>query len=234
LYPEVPPVVDIKCYGDTPSGLLARCHDEGLSAVQSYANDHCIYQIAEAIFSVALEMNKDSTSVHPQLSENRSSTDKYQPKAVCSLDMDCIQSTSQEVKQCVCVVSVDHMHNRKLYLKHLNSWCGGLEACTVITSELHYILVVLVGRSIEVEKFLQSWKTQNVDVDSRGRPCKERMMTVLCKEELHLSTDMAGIGRVHERRLVFNSVQCNTHEIENIFKEMNLTRVFQEFVVRIH
>jgi hypothetical protein len=47
------------------------------------------------------------------------------------------------------------------------------------------ILVAIVGdSSSNVSSFLKRWRTSRVDVDSRGKACLERMMTILVEGTL--------------------------------------------------
>ena len=46
------------------------------------------------------------------------------------------------------------------------------------------IFLVLIGHEHSLKSFQNQLKTTNVDVDSRGRPCKEKLSKVLCSEPL--------------------------------------------------
>lgn len=60
----------------------------------------------------------------------------------------------------------------------LNKWSKELNvSCTVINCGLHN--VQLVGDTSDVGQFLKLWKSQNVDVDSRGHPYKERLLSIV-------------------------------------------------------
>ena len=82
------------------------------------------------------------------------------------------------------IVKLDHMRNRQKYLKHLKKWSADLNVgCSVlILKEVKYV-VVLTGRKCDVDQFLVNWKTQCVDVDSKGKACKEKLMSVLVSRE---------------------------------------------------
>ena len=89
----------------------------------------------------------------------------------------------------VCIAKLDHMRNEQKYLKLLNSWAKEL---TLYGKILHggphsiYVVIVEVNDSggASLSEFLKRWRTQNVDVDSQGRPCKERLLSVLCQQQL--------------------------------------------------
>ena len=179
IYPKVAPEIDIKCNYNVSSELLETCWQEAEVVSQSYNGECCLYQVAEAIFSTIMsEHGRSESGDVPDVTRSQCDGVKQgtPPKAV--------EHATLAHTNCVCVVSLDHMHNATLYKKNLSSWSVGLETCTMVEAGRHCLLVVLTGPSREIESFLQTWKTQNVDVDSRGRPCKERMMTIVCKEVL--------------------------------------------------
>ena len=84
---------------------------------------------------------------------------------------------------------VDHMNNAKQYRKWLNKAASGA-GCTVLikvcdaNAKRPIIIVIVVGEEEDVKIFMKRWRTSRVDVDSAGRPCLERMMTVLIEGKL--------------------------------------------------
>lgn len=89
----------------------------------------------------------------------------------------------------VCIAKLDHMRNEQKYLKLLNSWAKDLTLYgKVLHTGPHSIYMVIIGINdsggASVSEFLKRWRTQNVDVDSQGRPCKERLLSVLCQRQL--------------------------------------------------
>ena len=89
----------------------------------------------------------------------------------------------------VCIAKLDHMRNEQKYLKLLNSWAKELTLSgKVLHTGPHSIYVVIVGTNdsgdASVSEFLKRWKTQNVDIDSQGRLCKEKLLSVLCQRPL--------------------------------------------------
>ena len=102
------------------------------------------------------------------------------------------------------LIRVDHMNDGKSYRKWLRK-CSDqlglgllLKECVAERGDLEcdgpttstsrrppHIIVALIGDdSSNVSSFLKKWRTTRVDVDSRGRPCLERMMTVLIEGPL--------------------------------------------------
>ena len=102
--------------------------------------------------------------------------------------MNCPGSTENETNLETLTVSafgslvlVDHMRNTSSYLKLLKSWGEDLDVTvTVVNCGPHRIYIQLIGREKKsVEAFLKKWRTQCVDVDSHGQPCKERQLKLV-------------------------------------------------------
>lgn len=82
---------------------------------------------------------------------------------------------------------VDHMNDSKGYRKWLRNVCRELGCCLLLKqcypnhdySKRPLIVVGLVGDKESIKLFLKRWRTSRVDTDSKGKPCLERMMTVL-------------------------------------------------------
>lgn len=86
----------------------------------------------------------------------------------------------------VCITILDHMRNEQKYLKLLNSWAKELNVYgKILHCGLHSIYAVVTGsNAASVCEFLKRWRTQSIDVDSQGRPCKEKLLRVLCREQM--------------------------------------------------
>ena len=84
---------------------------------------------------------------------------------------------------------VDHMNDAKQYRKWLRKAASGA-GCTVLikvcdaNSKRPIIIAIALGEERDVKRFMKRWRTSRVDVDSTGRPCLERMMTVRTEGEL--------------------------------------------------
>ncbi len=91
----------------------------------------------------------------------------------------------------ICVVKLDHMRSEDKYIKLLNSWARtlGIYGKLLKITSSQNIYVVLFGCREDLSEYIRRWKTYNVDVDSRGRPCKERMMHFLCREEIDVARE---------------------------------------------
>jgi hypothetical protein len=89
------------------------------------------------------------------------------------------------------LVLVDHMNDPKGYRKWLRKTAKDVDCLLLVKqsypnqdfSKRPLIIAVVVCDS-SVQPFLKRWKTSRVDVDSKGKPCLERQMTVLMEGEV--------------------------------------------------
>jgi hypothetical protein len=99
---------------------------------------------------------------------------------------------------------VDHMRDGKGYRKWLRK-ASAAAGCTLLVkicdtnSKRPLIVVSILGEESDVKRVLKRWRTSRVDVDSAGKPCLERMMTVLIEGKLsqpqHKNVDMDSLNR---------------------------------------
>ncbi|EJK50200.1 hypothetical protein THAOC_30860 [Thalassiosira oceanica] len=90
------------------------------------------------------------------------------------------------------LVNVDHMNNAKSYRKWLKRTCQS-QGCTLMIRQHHgnlneqskpRIYVAILGERECVKIVLKQWRTSRVDVDSRNKPCLERMMKVVAEGDV--------------------------------------------------
>ena len=85
---------------------------------------------------------------------------------------------------------VDHMNDAKPYRKWLRKAASGagctvlIKVCDANAKRPIIIVIVFAEEEDDIKRFMRRWRTSRVDVDSTGRPCLERMMTVLTEGEL--------------------------------------------------
>ena len=84
------------------------------------------------------------------------------------------------------LVHVDHMNDGKRYRNWLRTTCRERECSVLIrqyfcsTNKTRPIIYVGVfGTKCNVKQVMKQWRTSHVDVDSKNKPCLERMMSVL-------------------------------------------------------
>jgi hypothetical protein len=94
------------------------------------------------------------------------------------------------------LVHIDHMNDEKGYQKWIQKASKSV-GCSFLLKWCHYnddikarriILVCLFGHINAVKQMLKRWRTSRVDIDSRGNPCLERMMTILAEGYLKCNT----------------------------------------------
>jgi len=87
------------------------------------------------------------------------------------------------------LIHVDHMNDERSYRKWIQKACK-TNGCSVILKRCYpndaptnkaIIIVGLWGDEGAVKQVLKRWRTSRVDVDSKGKPCLERMMSVLAE-----------------------------------------------------
>ena len=91
------------------------------------------------------------------------------------------------------LVHVDHMNDPKGYRKWLQK--TAMETgCQLLLKQAYphddysqrprIVVAIVADSSTNVSSFLKRWRTSRVDVDSRGKACLERMMTILVEGTL--------------------------------------------------
>ena len=178
-YPTIPPRVllssDDYC-AKTVSGL----QDDVNNHVTTNCNEPCIFSTTEFIRDRLDSMaSKELNSLEPHCSVTKGDPKLLQPKLMSAQ------------RNTFCILHLDHIRCEAKYFKTLKSWSQELSICgRIITAGLHFIYVILIGSSDSLQELLHRWRTAPIDVDARGRPCKERLMSILCQQRLddnHLS-----------------------------------------------
>lgn len=166
---------------------------------------------------------------------------------------DKIQEAASEIKEDVhhgILVLVDHMNDPKGYIKWLQKACksagcsclvrhcflndGGTEGrswskshpqATTKSRVKPIIVVGLIGEDqSSLKQVLKRWRTSLVDVDSKGNPCRERMMDVLVEGALEFPTSCDGDNNDNAaaRKLLIESQstegRVSRDELESILK----------------
>jgi hypothetical protein len=82
------------------------------------------------------------------------------------------------------ILRFDHMRDRSGYLRKLKELCDSLSIHGQIYFMGHEIRCCLEGLSCDIAEFLRLLRTTCMDVDSSGRPCKERMVQILHESDI--------------------------------------------------
>ena len=142
---------------DQMSELAARCRDAGL----------------EDLFKTSMKMYKKD----PEDGVSSSSSGK---------------SGAADGMLYAMLLHVDHMNDKKAYEKWIQKACKAagcsfdLKRCYKNDNPLlrPIIFVCILGDEDNVKQLMKRWRTSRVDVDSKGQPCLERMMSVLVEGEI--------------------------------------------------
>ncbi|KAL7451635.1 hypothetical protein ACHAWC_003460, partial [Mediolabrus comicus] len=116
---------------------------------------------------------------------------------------------------------VDHMNDGKGYRKWLRK-TSSASGCTLLMKTCNgdtkktsntkkpFIIVAILGDEHDVKRVLKRWRTSRVDVDGSGKPCLERMMTVLTEGELpqHQNHGKVEMDSLDDENELLVSKQC--------------------------
>ena len=75
------------------------------------------------------------------------------------------------------LLHLDHMRSKAKYTKTIQKWTKELNLCGRLMFCDKLILILLHGSENSIKEYLHLQRTVNVDVDSKGRNCKERMLS---------------------------------------------------------
>lgn len=90
---------------------------------------------------------------------------------------------SDETQRTRLLVKLDHVRNRTRYLKTITQWVEELRIAGKMFFSGRLILLFVEGEAGSVSEYLHRHKTCKVDIDSAGKPCKERMMNIIIQEK---------------------------------------------------
>ena len=192
-YPRVSPTVSFQLLGNP---LMEQTKKEFLKKLEASCTENvlnnstavgepCLYQLLEHVKQFLIgHLDKDDTHT------------------AAGIDKDTLVSY---------LINIDHIRNETLYYKCLQSLCKQTNvSCKVINISDHHreIFVELTGMERDVKSFLKQWKTQNVDIDSRGKPCKEKLISVVgCFQHSIANWPPANAA---DRFTICNSIGCLT------------------------
>ncbi|KAL4635926.1 RWD domain-containing protein 3 isoform X2 [Arapaima gigas] len=116
---------------------------------------------------------------------------------------------------------IDHMRAKSKYIKVIEKWTQDLE----LTGRLFLgklILVLLQGTRRSIKEYLHLHKSVKVDMDSAGKKCKEKMMSVLCEGPL---------PEEHKQLSGFEVKEClSPEDLRKEFDWAGQSQLYREFV----
>ncbi|XP_050816950.1 RWD domain-containing protein 3 isoform X2 [Gopherus flavomarginatus] len=120
------------------------------------------------------------------------------------------------------LLHLDHMRAKTKYVKTVEKWTSDLRLTGRLMFMGKIILILLQGDRTSIKEYLILQKTSKVDVDSSGKKCKEKMISVLCETKVQSE---------HKRFQAFEVKEYSTlDEIQKEFEAAGLIDLFSEFV----
>lgn len=123
----------------------------------------------------------------------------------------------------VTLLHLDHMRARTKYIKTVEKWASDLRLTGRLMFLGKIILILLQGDRNSIKEYLILQKTSKVDVDSSGKKCKEKMISILFETKVQTE---------HKRFLAFEVKEYSTlDELQKEFETAGLKKFFSEFVL---
>ncbi|XP_051021559.1 RWD domain-containing protein 3 isoform X2 [Acomys russatus] len=133
------------------------------------------------------------------------------------------ESTTEDDGVWTTLLHLDHMRARTKYVKAVEKWASALRLTGRLMFMGKLILILLQGGRSNIKEYLILQKTSKVDVDSSGKKCKEKMISVL--SETKVQTE-------HKRFLAFEVREYSTlAELQKEFETAGLGGLFSECVL---
>ncbi|XP_061486529.1 RWD domain-containing protein 3 [Rhineura floridana] len=123
----------------------------------------------------------------------------------------------------IVLLHLDHMRAKGKYVKTVEKWCTDLKLTGRLMFMGKMILILLQGDRKSIKDYLVLQKTSKVDVDSSGKKCKEKMISVLSETKAQAA---------HRRFQAFEVKEYSTlDELQNEFEAAGLAELFSGFVL---
>uniref|UniRef100_S4RD04 RWD domain-containing protein 3 n=1 Tax=Petromyzon marinus TaxID=7757 RepID=S4RD04_PETMA len=134
-----------------------------------------------------------------------------------------LAKTISYVKGTVALLRLDHMRARARYTRTIEGWVAKLGLMGRLLFYNKLILVLLQGSLCSIREYIVLQKTSKVDVDSSGKRCKEKMMSVLWE------------GTMSTRQYRFSDFCVleisSTNELGKVFEEAQLGELYHQCVM---
>ncbi|XP_072610649.1 RWD domain-containing protein 3 isoform X1 [Vulpes vulpes] len=123
----------------------------------------------------------------------------------------------------ITLLHLDHMRAKTKYVKTVEKWASDLKLTGRLMFMGKIILILLQGDRSNIKEYLILQKTSKVDVDSSGKKCKEKMISVLFETKVQTE---------HKRFLAFEVKEYSSlDELQKEFETAGLKKLFSEFVL---
>uniref|UniRef100_G1N607 RWD domain-containing protein 3 n=1 Tax=Meleagris gallopavo TaxID=9103 RepID=G1N607_MELGA len=145
-----------------------------------------------------------------------------QPATVCNEKTTLSKGASTEDAIWMLLLHLDHMRAKAKYVRTVEKWASDLKLTGRLMFMGKIILILLQGDKSNIKEYLILQKTSKVDVDSSGKKCKEKMISVLCETKVQSQ---------HKRFQMFEVKEYSTlNELQKEFEAAGLANLFSEFV----
>ncbi|XP_032048719.1 RWD domain-containing protein 3 isoform X2 [Aythya fuligula] len=145
-----------------------------------------------------------------------------QPATVYNEKTTLSKAESTEDAVWMLLLHLDHMRAKAKYVKTVEKWASDLRLTGRLMFMGKIILILLQGDRSNIKEYLILQKTSKVDVDSSGKKCKEKMISVLCETKVQPQ---------HKRFQMFEVKEYSTlDELQKEFEAAGLATLFSEFV----
>ncbi|XP_074762719.1 RWD domain-containing protein 3 [Athene noctua] len=141
---------------------------------------------------------------------------------VCNEKTISSKGTSTEDGIWMLLLHLDHMRAKAKYVKTVEKWATDLRLTGRLMFMGKIILILLQGDRSNIKEYLILQKTSKVDVDSSGKKCKEKMISVLCETKVQSQ---------QKRFQTFEVKEYSTlDELQKEFETAGLATLFSDFV----
>uniref|UniRef100_A0A8C8EEW8 RWD domain-containing protein 3 n=1 Tax=Otus sunia TaxID=257818 RepID=A0A8C8EEW8_9STRI len=141
---------------------------------------------------------------------------------VCNEKTTLSKGTSTEDGTWMLLLHLDHMRAKAKYVKTVEKWATDLRLTGRLMFMGKIILILLQGDRSNIKEYLILQKTSKVDVDSSGKKCKEKMISVLCETKVQSQ---------QKRFQTFEVKEYSTlDELQKEFETAGLATLFSDFV----
>ncbi|XP_042534532.1 RWD domain-containing protein 3 isoform X1 [Dipodomys spectabilis] len=121
------------------------------------------------------------------------------------------------------LLHLDHMRAKTKYIRTVQKWASDLRLTGRLMFMGKIILILLQGDRSNIKEYLMLQKTAKVDVDSSGKKCKEKMISVLLETKVQTE---------HKRFLAFEVKEYLVlDDLQKEFEAAGLQKLFSEFVL---
>ncbi|XP_078500251.1 RWD domain-containing protein 3 [Lissotriton helveticus] len=129
----------------------------------------------------------------------------------------------QESRTWTMLLQLDHMRSKSKYVRTVEKWASDLSLSGRLMFMGKLILILLQGEKGRIKEYMVLQKTSKVDVDSCGKKCKEKMISVLYE---------AGTPKEQPRFLEFEVTEYSSlDELQKEFEAVKLGHIFTDLVL---